>query len=135
MTLTNGAGQRVIARSVMSYQPTARQATFAAAAITLVAMGLRLFRIDAQSAWFDEAFTIHAAAAPWDGMMRILVDDFAHPPLHTALVRWWFALFGVSVSGARLLSALFGTLAVPALYWLGTLLFDRRTALIASFLL
>ena len=43
-----------------SYEPTARQATFAAAAITLVAMGLRLFRIDAQSAWFDEAFTIHA---------------------------------------------------------------------------
>jgi uncharacterized membrane protein len=68
-------------------------------------------------------------------MMRILVTDFSHPPLHTMLVRWWFALFEVSVFGARLLSAIFGTLAVPALYWLGTLLFDRRTALIASFLL
>jgi uncharacterized membrane protein len=68
-------------------------------------------------------------------MMRILVGDFSHPPLHTIVVRWWFALFDVSVLGARLLSAMFGTLAVPALYWLGTLLFDRRTALIASFLL
>jgi uncharacterized membrane protein len=118
-----------------SYDLTARQATFALAAITLVAMGLRLFRIDAQSAWLDEAFTIHAAAGRWDDMMRILVEDFSHPPLHTALVRWWFALSGVNVLGARLLSALFGTLAIPALYWLGTLLFDRRTALIASSLL
>ncbi len=119
----------------MFYEPTARQATFAMAGITLLAAGLRLFRIDAQSAWIDEAFTIHAAAGRWDDMMRILVGDFSHPPLHTIVVRWWFALFDVSVLGARLLSAMFGTLAVPALYWLGTLLFDRRTALIASFLL
>jgi uncharacterized membrane protein len=116
-------------------EPTSRQATFAIAGITLLAMGLRLFRIDAQSAWVDEAFTVHAAAGRWEDMMRILVGDFSHPPLHTMLVRWWFAPFEVSVLSARLLSALFGTLAVPALYWLGTLLFDRRTALIASFLL
>jgi hypothetical protein len=41
-------------------EPTARQARFAMAGITLLAAGLRLFRIDAQSAWIDEAFTIHA---------------------------------------------------------------------------
>jgi uncharacterized membrane protein len=114
---------------------TARRAMLALAGITLLATGLRLFRIDAQSAWVDEAFTIHAAAGRWDDMMGILIGDFNHPPLHTMLVRGWFALFDVSVLDARLLSAMFGTLAVPALYWLGTLLFDRRTALTAAFLL
>jgi len=68
-------------------------------------------------------------------MLQILIDDFNHPPLHSVLVHWWFNLFGVGVPQARVLSAIFGTLAVAALYWLGVLLFDRRTALFASLLL
>ena len=51
------------------------------------------------------------------------------------LVRWWFKVVGPGVVQARILSAIAATLAVPALYWLGTLLFDRRTAAIASGLL
>lgn len=105
------------------------------AGVALLALALRLFRIDGQSAWFDEAFTIHASASPWGDMLRILVQDFNHPPLHSALVHWWFDVFGVGVLQARVLSAIFGTMAVVALYWLGSLLFDRRTALLAALLL
>lgn len=112
-----------------------RNETVAVGCVTLLALALRLFRIDAQSAWFDEAFTIHAGASRWGEMLRILIDDFNHPPLHSLLVHWWFDLFAVGVLQARVLSAIFGTLAVAALYWLGVLLFDRRTALIGSFLL
>ena len=103
--------------------------------VILAAAALRVFHIDNQSAWVDEAFTVHASAQPWDGMMRILVADFNHPPLHTMLVRWWGDVFGVGVVQARVLSAIFGTAAVAAVYWLGALLFDRRTALLASALM
>src|SRR5262245_36491280 len=106
-----------------------------ASAITFLALVLRLFRINEQSVWIDEAFTIHAAASKWSEMLRILINDFSHPPLHTMLVRWWFDLLGVGTFQARVLSALFGTIAVAALYRLGSRLFDRRTALLASVLL
>jgi uncharacterized membrane protein len=107
----------------------------AALGIVAAALALRLYRINAQSAWVDEAWTVHAAASPWPAMMRLLIDDFNHPPLHTMMVSWWFDLVHVGVLQARLLSAAFGTLAVAALYWVGREAFDRRVALIASALL
>jgi len=112
-----------------------RRIDLGAAGIVLAALALRLYRIDAQSAWVDEAWTVHAAASPWPAMMRQLVTDFNHPPLHTMVASWWFDVVHVGVLQARLLSALFGTAAVAALYWAGRQAFDRRVALIASALL
>lgn len=114
---------------------TARSYTWPVLALTVLALALRLFRLDFQSAWVDEAFTIHAATRPWSGMIDMLVGDFNHPPLHTILIRGWLDLFGVGIWQARLLSVLAGAAAVPALFWLGRLLFDRRTALLAAALL
>ena len=105
------------------------------AALTATALALRLFRLDFQPAWIDEAFTVHAAVQPWSTMMQILVGDFNHPPLHTMFIRWWFDLVGVGIWEARLPSAIAGAAAVPALFWLGRLLFDGRTAFLASALL
>jgi len=107
----------------------------AIAGVALLALVIRAYRIDAESVWYDEAFTVYSSAATPGEMLRILVEDFNHPPLHSLLVHWWFGLFGVGVVQARALSAVFGTLAVIALYWLGALLFDRRTAVIGALLL
>jgi 4-amino-4-deoxy-L-arabinose transferase-like glycosyltransferase len=103
--------------------------------VTLVALALRLYRLNAQGAWVDEAFTIHAAAQPWNEMMAILISDYNHPPLHTALLWAWFDAVGVGVVQARLISVLAGTGAVLAIYWLAGLMFGRRTALVAAVLL
>ena len=55
-------------------------------------------------------------------------------PGYPALLAVLFWLFGpdVPVRAARLLSAVLGTLAVAAVYWLAAALFDRRTGLVAA---
>jgi 4-amino-4-deoxy-L-arabinose transferase-like glycosyltransferase len=55
-------------------------------------------------------------------------------PGYPALLAALFRLCGAdtSVLAARLLSVMLGTLAVAAVYWLGAILFDRRTGLVAA---
>jgi uncharacterized membrane protein len=105
------------------------------AVIAAVAASLRLFHLNHESAWVDEAFTIHAAAGSWRDLLGQLVTDYQHPPLHTALVKIWFSVAGVGVPQARWPSAVAGILAVPAVYWLGLKTYDRRAASLAAVLL
>ena len=56
-------------------------------AITLLGFGLRLYRIDHQSIWWDEAYSIFIARgglrAVWGLPYTI---SYNHPPLHYALL-------------------------------------------------
>ncbi len=51
------------------------------------------------------------------------------------LTDYGYRLFGIHLLTARLLSVLFGTLSIILVYLLGSLLFNKRAGLIASFLL
>lgn len=102
------------------------------AATFAVALALRLLRLDAQSLWHDEAFTILAARRGFGAMVEALVEDFNHPPLHYLLVHGSFALLGAGAFAARLPSALLGAAAVPLAFLLGRRLFDRRTGLLGA---
>ena len=55
-----------------------------------------------------------------------------HPPLYFLLVHFWFQLVGYSEFTARLLSAIVGIIAIPAMYVLGKELYNRRVGLIAA---
>ena len=105
------------------------------AAIFLLGFALRLFRIGHQGVDDDEAFSLITTRLPFADMIRQLVKDFVHPPLHYLLLRGWFKLFGFGLLQARLLSAVFDALAVLILYFLARYLFGRRTALVSSLLL
>lgn len=105
------------------------------AAVVLLGLVLRLYRIDWQSVWYDEAFSVTVAGTPLGPMTERLIQDCVHPPLHYYLVHATFQAFGYGAAQARLLSALFGTLAIIMIYLLGEYLFDRRTGLLAALLL
>lgn len=106
-------------------------------AITLVlALALRIYRIDAQSIWYDEGWSIHLARQP----LRVALAGIAsaghtHPPAYYLLLMIWVRLFGSSVVAVRGLSALLGTLTIWAVYQLGLNLFDRPTGLASALLL
>src|SRR6266700_506475 len=104
-------------------------------AITAAALGLRLYGLDRQGAWYDEAGSITISVLPLDKLTSTLIDDFVHPPLHYYLLHAWFALFGPGTFQARLLSALFVALTIPMIYVLARRLYDRSVALLASALL
>ena len=105
------------------------------ASIALFALALRLYRLNYESYWGDEVFAFALVKLPWGGMHAAMVKDVVHPPLHYYLLHEWFQWFGFGTLQGRLLSAIFGTLAVPALYGLAKLLFDKQTALISALLL
>lgn len=54
-----------------------------------------------------------------------------YPPLYYFILHYWVALFGTSEVAVRLLSVLFGVLAIPIIYLLGRLLFKEEVGLCA----
>jgi 4-amino-4-deoxy-L-arabinose transferase-like glycosyltransferase len=104
-------------------------------ATALVGFALRMFRLDSQSVWYDEVFALSVSRLSFAQMHKALIQDLVHPPLHYYALHEWFRVFGFGVFQGRLLSALFGTLAVLMIYVLANYLFDRRAALFSAVLL
>ena len=104
-------------------------------AITLLGFVLRLYRLDSQSIWYDEVFALSVSRFPFAQMHKALIQDLVHPPLHYYVLREWFRAFGFGVFQGRLLSVLFGTLAIVMIYVLADYLFDHRAALLSAVLL
>ncbi len=98
----------------------------AAGLIVGVALLLRLYRLDWQELWLDEAFSWRMATMP-TVLYDLLIEN--SPPLYYLLVRGWVAVAGGSEAMLRLPSAVAGTLFVAVVLWAGREFFDTRVAL------
>jgi 4-amino-4-deoxy-L-arabinose transferase-like glycosyltransferase len=104
-------------------------------AITGLATALRLYALDKQSLWYDEAFSVYLARMDLGEIADRTAADI-QPPLYYFLLHGWIRLFGDGEPALRSLSVLFGVLAVPLIYGVGRQLFRRRPAgLLAALLL
>ncbi len=106
----------------------------ALAASVGLAAALRLFHLDAESIWLDEAFSVATARSTVDNILFETSEDF-HPPLYFFLLYGWFHLTDGSGASARLLSVAFSLGATLATYAAGRLLVDTRTGLLAALLI
>jgi 4-amino-4-deoxy-L-arabinose transferase-like glycosyltransferase len=95
--------------------------------ITLLGLVLRLYRLDAQSLWYDEGFSVYLAGMDLGEITARTAVDI-QPPLYYYLLHGWIQLFGDSEWAVRSLSVLFGTLAVPLIYAVAWELFRRHLA-------
>ncbi len=91
----------------------------------LLALALRVYRLDAQSLWYDEAVTAQVAGRGIAELTRWTADDI-QPPLYYYVVAGWTRLAGRSEWALRFPSACFGILTVPLLWAAGRRLFGRR---------
>jgi mannosyltransferase len=80
--------------------------------------------------WFDEAFSVEVARLDWRNFLHLLSWREANMSLYYVLLRGWLHL-GQGEFFIRSLSVVAAVATLPALYWLGRLLFNRRVALIA----
>ena len=89
---------------------------------------LRLFHLNGQSIWWDEAISLHLATST---VADLLTDRAAHvhPPLYFLLLKGWIAMSGTNAFSARFFSAWFNTLLVPTVYAFGRRWLDSRTGL------
>ncbi len=70
-----------------------------------------------------------------DATLNALISRPEHPPLYYLLARLWAGLFADPVVALRSLSALFGLLLLPAVYWFARELFgDPRVSWMAVLL-
>ncbi len=97
--------------------------------LLLIATGLRAWQLDAQSLWFDEGFSWHAATQP--SLAAVVDGDPTNPPLYYLLLHVWIRLTGDSEFGLRVFSLLQGILLLAGIGALARRWFCQPTALIA----
>lgn len=102
--------------------------------IAVIALVVRLFCLACKPFWFDEAFSVEVARVTWGNFLHLLWWREANMSLYYLLLRVWLHC-GQSSFFVRSLSALIAAATVPAIYWVASLLYDRRTGLIAAALL
>ncbi|TQE75574.1 glycosyltransferase family 39 protein [Leptospira noguchii] len=95
----------------------------------------RLFRLDLQSPWEDELFSIRASSANSLNDLWNWMKDDPHPPLYQTLLYFWFQLLQPTIFVGRLLSAISGLLVPFAFYVLAPVELKGRIKVSVSVLL
>ncbi len=103
--------------------------------LVIIGCWLRVWTIQKNSLWFDEAFSrdvvVHSNLS---NLLHYQQIGDTQPPVHFVLLYLWSRIAGDSEIGLRILSAFASMLALPAFYHLGRLLFNRQTGVIALLL-
>lgn len=114
--------------------PGTRHWWAALAGITLLALALRGFAIDAQSYWYDEAITQNLITQSYARLANGEARDNGNPPLYWLVAKAWVRAFGDDDVTLRWLSAVFGVLTVPLLGLVGRRLSGPAVGLGAALL-
>ena len=102
--------------------------------LLLAAFALRVFRLDAQSIWYDEAFSVYLAHFDLAEITARTAADI-QPPFYYYLLHFWIGGAGDSEFALRFLSLFFGVATIPLLYVTALRLFANRTAALIAALL
>jgi mannosyltransferase len=95
---------------------------------------LRCYHLGAWDLGLDEGFSGTVAAKPLADIWHFIAREDFHPPLFYLLLHFW-RLLGEGEVTLRLFSTLFGILSIVMIYRIGSYALDRRTGLLASFIL
>ncbi|HID61737.1 MAG TPA: hypothetical protein EYP49_03175, partial [Anaerolineae bacterium] len=87
--------------------------------ILLCAFALRLYRLDFQDIWWDEARNIDVASRSLAVIATAREMDI-HPPLYFYTLHLWMLGAGRSEFAVRFLSVFFSLLTIPLFYRFGT---------------
>ncbi len=110
--------------------------------ILLGGAGLRLFRLGADSLWYDETVSTYLAGSPISELLRHTAGDI-HPPGYYLLLRAWLLLTGYPTGhadahgnglefAAAFFSLSFGVLLIALVYAFAKRLVGARVALLAA---
>ena len=102
-------------------------------AIVLLAFGLRIFRLDAQSLWNDEGTSVALARRDLTTITRDAAHDI-HPPLYYYLLHGWIRLAGTTEFSVRFVSVLAGVALVACVARMASRLYGPVAPIIASLL-
>ncbi len=105
-------------------RPTGTLAAVALVLLLVLAFALRLYRLDGQSLWYDEAVSAEVAAKGLAELTRWTANDI-QPPLYYYVLSGWTRAAGRSEWALRFPSTAFGVLGVALMWVLGRRIFGR----------
>ena len=88
------------------------------AALFVVYVGLRSWRLTSYGLWADEVFSVRAARLTWSELFRFIAADAVHPPFFYILLKLWIAAAGATLLGLKLLPLLLSVGALAPLWLL-----------------
>lgn len=125
----------MIARIRPKLEASQRLSLWLMVIITLLAFGLRLYRLDSQSLRGDEAASATYASLSFAEILDIARTADPHPPLFYLVLGLWERLAGASEFAVRFWVVIPAVLTVPLLYQFGRRLVGVQTGVMAAFLL
>lgn len=104
--------------------------------VLLIGTGLRFYQLGHESLWTDELLTLEFVTR-WSGVDLLVNLPQAQPhlPVYYLLLDAWVAVAGTSETALRAPSAVFGILAILAMYSVGARLLGHEAGLLAAVLL
>jgi 4-amino-4-deoxy-L-arabinose transferase-like glycosyltransferase len=99
--------------------------------IFILAFLIRLYKIDLQDLWRDEAFTVNASMESVSRIFHIAAND-TQPPLHMLILHFWEKVFGFSEFSVRFVSLIFGMIALYFIFLISKKVFLNRKLVILS---
>jgi mannosyltransferase len=103
-------------------------------AAVALGFGVRVFRLDGQSLWGDEAISVSRATQSLLDITRAAPHEGTLPPFYYYLLHFWEPLVGTSEFAVRFLSVIFGVLTIATLASAVRASAGLRPALVAAFL-
>jgi len=95
--------------------------------IILAGFALRLYRLGADSLWYDETVSAFLASESTTELIAHTARDI-HPPGYYLLLHFWTLAVGSSEFALAFFSLVFGLLLIPLTYQLARLLANRQVA-------
>ncbi len=99
--------------------------------LVFLAFFLYTFRLDYQSLWYDEGFSVYLARMGLGEITSRTAHDI-HPPFYYYLLHFWVLLFGSTEFSLRFLSTIFGLLTVPLIWTVGKRLLGENGGLLSA---
>ncbi len=101
-------------------------------AIAFLGLVLRIYAIDKNSFWYDEAYSVSVIKSSYHDLLSGKVKDAGNPPLYWAALKAWSSWVGSSDLALRSFSVVCGVATVAMICLLGKRLLDTNTGLIAA---
>ncbi|MBI2668874.1 glycosyltransferase family 39 protein [Candidatus Woesearchaeota archaeon] len=95
-----------------------KKTIFLISTIFLLALALRLYQLDDESLWTDEAFSVHHASEDLPQLLADVSLTEAVPPGYYIFLHFWIKAFGNSGFSVRLPSVIFSLLSLVVLFFL-----------------
>jgi len=121
-------------RNTLAESTLKRWFTLTLGGLLLVALGLRVYQLAAQSLWYDEGVSWYLTRLSLPQLTVWTANDI-QPPLYYYLLWVWVRLAGTSEYALRFPSAAWGVLAIPLAWQIGRRLAGRWTGWLGALLL